>query len=82
MKLQDRRAWLNGVVEYVSEAGSVDELFRSVYHHYNIDYPKFFKMDNLSKLGFLSAEILLQGTDILQKYPPELPESAFRPPAP
>jgi hypothetical protein len=25
-------------------------------------------MDNLSKLGFLSAEILLQGTDILKKY--------------
>jgi len=71
MKLQDRRAWLNGVVEYVSEAGSVDELFRSVYHHYNIDYPKFFKMDNLCKLAFLSAEILLRGTDTLQKYPSE-----------
>jgi len=71
MKLQDRRAWLNGVVEYVSEAGSVDELFRSVYHHYNIDYPKFFKMDNLCKLAFLSTEILLRGTDTLQKYPGE-----------
>jgi hypothetical protein len=51
--------------------GSVGKVIRSVYHHYNIDYPKFFKMDNLSKLGFLSAEILLQGTDILQKYPCE-----------
>jgi hypothetical protein len=71
MKLQDHRVWLNGIVEYVSEAGSVDKLFRSVYRHYNIDYPKFFKMDNLSKLGFLSAEILLQGTDILKKYPCE-----------
>ena len=71
MKLQDRRAWLNGVVEYVSEAGSVEELFRSVYRHYHTDYPKFFKMDNLCKLAFLSAEILLQGTDVLQKYPAE-----------
>jgi hypothetical protein len=70
-KLQDRRAWLNGVVEYVSEAGSVDELFRSIYRHYNINYPKFLKMDNLCKLAFLSAEILLQGTTLLEKYPGE-----------
>ena len=69
MKLQDHRVWLNGIVEYVSEAGSVNELFRSVYRHSHIDYPKFFKMDNLCKLAFLSAEILLQGSDVLQKYP-------------
>jgi hypothetical protein len=68
MKFQDHRAWLNGIVEYVSDVESVDKLTRSVYRDYNIDYPKFFKMDNLSKLGFLSAEILLQGTDILPKY--------------
>jgi hypothetical protein len=71
MKLQDRRVWLNGIVEYVSEAGSVDKSFRSVYRHYDIDYPKFFKMDNLCKLAFLSAELLLRGADVLQKYPGE-----------
>ncbi|MGA2515793.1 MAG: 3-oxoacyl-ACP synthase [Thermodesulfobacteriota bacterium] len=71
MKLQDHRVLLNGIVEYASDVESVDELFRSVYLHYNIDYPKFFKMDNLCKLAFLSAEILLQGTDVLQKYPAE-----------
>ena len=71
IQLQDHRVLLNGIVEYVSEAESVGKFIRSVYRHYNIDYPKFFKMDNLSKLGFLSAEILLQGTDILQKYPGE-----------
>ncbi len=71
MKLQDRRIWVNGIVEYVSEPGSADKCFRSVYHHYDIDYPKFFKMDNLCKLAFLSAEILLRGTNILQKYPGE-----------
>lgn len=68
IQLQDHRVLLNGIVEYVSEVGSVGKFNRSVYRHYNIDYPKFFKMDNLSKLGFLSAEILLQGTDILKKY--------------
>jgi hypothetical protein len=71
MKLQDHRVWLNGIVEYESEGESVGEFIRSVYRHYDIDYPKFFKMDNLCKLAFLSAEILLRGTDILQKYPGE-----------
>jgi len=71
MKLQNRRVWVNGAVEYSSEAGSVDQLFRDTVRHYEIDYPKFFKMDNLCKLAFLSTEILLRGTDILQKYPGE-----------
>jgi hypothetical protein len=71
MKLQDHRVWLNGIVEYVSDVESVGEFIRSVYRHYDIDYPKFSKMDNLCKLAFLSAEILLRGTDILQKYPGE-----------
>ena len=30
-----------------------------VYAHFNIDYPKFYKMDSLCKLGFLAAELLL-----------------------
>lgn len=71
MNLQDHRVWLNGVIEYVSEGEPIDQLMRSVYRHYDIDYPKFFKMDNLCKLAFLSAEILLRGKDILQKYPGE-----------
>lgn len=71
MKLQDHRVWLNGIVEYVSDVESVGEFIRSVYRHYDIDYPKFSKMDNLCKLAFLSAEILLRGMDILQKYPGE-----------
>ncbi len=71
VQLQDHRVWLNGIVEHTSEAESVDALFRSVYRDCHIDYPKFFKMDNLCKLAFLSAEILLQGTDVLQKYPGE-----------
>ncbi|MCL1968046.1 MAG: 3-oxoacyl-ACP synthase [Bacteroidetes bacterium] len=33
---------------------------KEVYRYFKMDYLKFFKMDNLSKLGFLSAEILLK----------------------
>jgi len=66
--LQNDQVILNGIVEYVAERHSVAEVFRSVYRHYHINYPKFFKMDNLSKLCFLSTEVLLRGTEILQKY--------------
>lgn len=71
IQLQDHRVWLNGVIEYGPEEESFGKFIRSVYRQYNIDYPKFFKMDNLCMLAFLSAEILLRGTDILQKYPGE-----------
>jgi len=49
----------------------VESVLRSIYRRYGIHYPKFYKMDNLSKLGFLSAEILFQGTDVLKGYPEE-----------
>jgi len=41
---------------------------KKAYQHLGISYPKFFKMDNLSKLAFLAAEIILkdetQGSNI------------------
>ncbi|MCO5239389.1 MAG: hypothetical protein M9904_04990 [Chitinophagaceae bacterium] len=43
----------------------------SVYKSFSIDYPKFYKMDNLSKLGFLAAELLLGGRQIAEEYGPE-----------
>lgn len=39
-----------------------------VYRHFKMNYPKFHKMDNLCKLGFLCAEILLGGKDFDKKY--------------
>lgn len=47
------------------------EIITKVYHHLSINYPKFYKMDNLSKLGFISSEILLAGKNIHDKYLPE-----------
>ena len=38
---------------------NASSFFKETYQYLKIDYPKFFKMDNLSKLGFLAAEILL-----------------------
>ena len=47
------------------------KFIRAAYRHFETDYPKFFKMDSLSKLGFLSVEILLKDIDLSRFYSPD-----------
>lgn len=56
----------------LENAGSEPEnLLKTLYRHLHVQYPKFFKMDPLSKLAFLSAEILLKDMDVTTRYPLE-----------
>ena len=41
----------------------MNNFFSSVYEYAGIDYRKFYKMDALSKVGFLASELLLKGID-------------------
>jgi len=41
----------------------MNNFFSAIYEHAGIDYRRFFKMDALSKLGFLASELLLAGSD-------------------
>jgi hypothetical protein len=43
----------------------------SAYHHFELLYPKFYKMDNLSKLGMLASEVLLEPANKLLEYAAE-----------
>jgi len=47
------------------------DFLKSIYKKYNLNYPKFFKMDNLCKLGFLTNEILLSSKNITNPLIPE-----------
>ncbi|HSG67409.1 MAG TPA: hypothetical protein VK994_01785 [Bacteroidales bacterium] len=47
------------------------KFIRAAYKHFDVDYPKFFKMDGLSKLGFLSAEVLLADEKLPDEFPAE-----------
>ena len=49
---------------------SFKEFSKIIYKKLNIKYPKFFKMDNLSKLAILTTEILLNNFD-LKIYKPD-----------
>ncbi|WP_462264935.1 hypothetical protein [Mucilaginibacter sp.] len=62
---------LNGVQIYRSAETELSAFLLSVYQHFQFSYPKFYKMDNLSKLGWLTAELLLQGKPLLEKYTAE-----------
>ena len=41
-----------------------DPFLRSVYKHIGLSYPKFFKMDELSRLGFIGAEMTLMRSEL------------------
>ncbi|MGZ5134328.1 MAG: hypothetical protein ACXWCG_04230, partial [Flavitalea sp.] len=47
-----------------------NEWLLKIYKQFAFDYPKFYKMDSLSKLGWLATEILLTEASIIS-YPPE-----------
>ncbi|MBN2238005.1 MAG: hypothetical protein JW729_10620 [Bacteroidales bacterium] len=47
------------------------KVFKGIYKDLGLDYPKYFKMDYLSKLGFLSAEVILKDQPLTSKYASE-----------
>ena len=44
---------------------------KALYKKENISYPKFYKMDNMSKLGFLGTEMLLKDNSFFDRYSKE-----------
>lgn len=58
--LQNNEIILNGVSILKVETNTFSEFSKKAYQELELNYPKFFKMDNLSKLAFLGAELLLK----------------------
>ncbi|MBI3883310.1 MAG: hypothetical protein HY305_03600 [Sphingobacteriales bacterium] len=52
----------NGLPVFSKTDTDLAGLLLATYQHFDISYPKFYKMDKLSKSGWLATEILLQGT--------------------
>lgn len=66
--IRNNRIILNGEVIYSGNESSPGEFFTAAYRFFSISYPKFFKMDNLCKLGFLAAESMMRGKNINETY--------------
>ena len=58
--VQNNQIQLNGEVIFQTESSDFDDFSKKAYHHFEMGYSKFFKMDNLSKLAFVGSELLLK----------------------
>ncbi|TRX31254.1 3-oxoacyl-ACP synthase [Flavobacterium sp. ZT3R18] len=58
--IQNNEIILNGDAVLKLESIPFSDFSKKAYQNFEMNYPKFFKMDNLSKLAFLGAELLLK----------------------
>ncbi len=69
--IRKNKIWVNGFPFYEKDGAEAADFFNSAYEALQPAYPKFFKMDNLCKAGFLAVECLLRDIKISEKYSPE-----------
>ena len=60
----------NNSLVFSAENKGLRSFLTSLYHHLKIDYPKFYKMDNLCKLGWLASEILIKDESFIKEFKP------------
>jgi hypothetical protein len=61
----------NGKPVFENKHSDLHSFLLPAYNYFDLNYPKFYKMDNLSKLGWLASEILLKDNFIAEKYLPD-----------
>ncbi len=61
----------NGQRLFENTSVEAPDFLLAAYNFLDIKYPKFYKMDNLAKLGWLAAEVLLKDSFDKSKYAPE-----------
>ena len=59
IQIENNEIVLNGESIFKTEPTNFGDFSKQALRHFEIQYPKFFKMDALSKLAFLGAELLL-----------------------
>lgn len=63
----------NEKIVFENKTTDLHDFLLSVFNYFDLNYPKFYKMDNLSKLGWLASEMLLKDNFIaVQYYPDEI----------
>jgi len=69
-KIKDEKITLNGEVVFEKEDLNFAKFIKGAYKHFELDYPKFHKMDRLCKLAFVAANVLLKDGS-LEGYAPK-----------
>ena len=65
-RIRNKTITIRGEILFSDIDSSLDNFLHNAYAFLKPDYPKFYKMDNLSKLGFLAAEILVREGNLKQ----------------
>lgn len=60
---------IDGNINAVEGYSDFAAFIKSLYQNLGIQYPKFYKMDNLSRLAFISSELLGGKNTVKEKYP-------------
>ncbi|QYS89698.1 3-oxoacyl-ACP synthase [Flavobacterium columnare] len=60
--LSNEGLYMDGQKVMACEEESFADFSKRIYKQFEVSYPKFFKMDNLSKLAFLASEMVLKDT--------------------
>ena len=58
----------NGDPAFKGSGGSLTDFLVAAYRHFDLQYLKFFKMDTLSRLGWLANEVMLKDSFDKEKY--------------
>ena len=62
---------VDGKVEFSDlDNNEYGAFMKSIYKHYEVKYPKYFKMDNLCKIAFIASEIVLKGNEHIKELDP------------
>ncbi len=67
-RIHQNKVLVNGKKYFASDNSQHDELSMQLYRFLKTEYPKFYKMDLLSKMGFLATEIICQTTSAISKF--------------
>lgn len=69
--IRDNIIYKDSAPLFANKEANIGEFLLSAYQHFTISYPKFYKMDYLSKLGLLATEVLLKPGFNAVDYKPE-----------
>jgi len=72
IRIEDFKVWKNDklILDY-SETKELNKFLKAIYKLLGMKYMKFFKMDSLSKMGLVGAELLLEQNPLMEKYQAE-----------
>ncbi|MGV0967090.1 3-oxoacyl-ACP synthase [Empedobacter falsenii] len=67
VEIKNEQVWLNDELYFEDSSEDFGIFSKNFFKSFEIDYPKFYKMDHQSKLAFLAAEILLKDENTLNE---------------